>query len=128
MPNASLPSRGILRNQLHPAKVLNSEFYLCPPSKSHVPNYLIDSNFFLIQKFQGIRLNKSNNKIVNMADTFSDMAADSPVPVLSGTHSDISSTVKFFLHAVVVFSLILSLTGVEWVHCLFLFPIVLGKM
>ena len=63
-----------------------------------------------------------------MADTFSDMAADSPVPVLSGTHSDITSIVKFFLHAVVVFSLIPSLTGVEWVHCLFLFPIVLGKM
>ena len=63
-----------------------------------------------------------------MADTFSDMAADSPVPVLSGTHSDNTSTVKFFLHAVVVFSLIPSLTGVEWVHCSFLFPIVLGKM
>ena len=86
---------------------------MCPPSKSHVPNYLIDSKYFLIQKFQGIRHNKSNNKIVNMADTFSDMAADSPVPVLSGTHSDITSTVKFFLHAVVVFSLIPSLTGVE---------------
>ena len=27
-----------------------------------------------------------------MADTFSDMAADSPVPVLSGTHSDNTST------------------------------------
>ena len=26
-------------------------------------------------------------KIVNMADTFLDMAADSPVLVLSGTHS-----------------------------------------
>ena len=64
MPNVSLPSWGILRNQLHPAKVLNSDFYLCPPSKSHVPNYLIDSKYFLIHKFQGIRHNKSNNKIV----------------------------------------------------------------
>ena len=61
MPNVSLPSWGILRNQLHPAKVLNSDFYLCPPSKSHVPNYLIDSKYFLIHKFQGIRHNKSNN-------------------------------------------------------------------
>ena len=103
MPNVSLPSWGILRNQLHPAEVLNSDFYLCPPSKSHVPNYLIDFKYFLIQKFKGIRHNKSTNKIVNMADTFSDMAADSPVPVLSGTHSDITSTVKFFLHAVVCF-------------------------
>ena len=32
-----------------------------------------------------------------MADTFSDMAADSPVPVLYGTHRDNTSTVKFFL-------------------------------
>ena len=87
MPNVSLPSRGILRNHLHPAKVLNSEFYLCPPSKSHVPNYLIDSKYFLIQNCQGIRHNKSNNKILNMVDTLSDMAADSPVPVLSGTYT-----------------------------------------
>ena len=49
-------------------------------------NCLIDSKDFLTQTAQGIEDILSQKKIVNMAGTL-DMAADSPVPVLSGTHS-----------------------------------------
>ena len=67
-------------------KVLNSEFYLCPCSKPYLPNCLIDSQDFLTQTTQGSRHNKS--KIKSYMDvTFLTMAVDSPVPVLSGTHS-----------------------------------------
>ena len=85
----SLTLQGILRNQWHPAKVLNSEFYLYPRSKPNLQSCLIDSQDFLTQTAQGSRHIKAKNKIVNMVDTFSGMASDSPVPVLSGTHSTV---------------------------------------
>ena len=54
----SLPSRGILRNQRHLAKVLNSEFYLCPRSKPHLQNRLTDSQEIFTKIAQGTRHNK----------------------------------------------------------------------
>ena len=66
-----------MRNQQHSAKVLNSEFYLCPRLKSQLQNYLIDLQDFLTQT-------------AHMEDTFLNMAAESAVPVPSGTHSTLS--------------------------------------
>ena len=40
-------------NQRHPAKVLNSDFCLCPRSKPHLQNYLIDSKDFGTRTAQG---------------------------------------------------------------------------
>ena len=61
---------------------------MCPHSKPHPPYFLIDSQGFLTQAAQRSGHIKSfKNNTVNMADKFLDMAADSLVPVLSGTHS-----------------------------------------
>ena len=79
-------------NPRHSAKVLNSDFYLCPRSKPHLQNYLIDLKDFLTQTVQA-RRHTIKNKIVNIADTFFDMAADSLVPVLSGTHSAVAQII-----------------------------------
>ena len=47
------------RNQRYPAKVLNHDFDLCPRSKPHVQNCLIDSKDFLTQTAQDRRHIKS---------------------------------------------------------------------
>ena len=59
-----LPLQEILQNQQHPANVLNSDFYLCPLSKQHLQNCLIDSKDFLTQTTKGIRhiLNQKCNQ------------------------------------------------------------------
>ena len=49
-------------NQRHSAKVLNSDFYLCPRSKPHLQNCLIDSKDFLTQTAQGRKHIKSKIK------------------------------------------------------------------
>ena len=48
-----LPQQEILRKS-NSAKVLNSDLYLCPPSKLHLQNCLIDSKDFLTKNTQGI--------------------------------------------------------------------------
>ena len=48
-----LPLQEILRNQRHPAKVLNSEFCSCTHSKPHLQNISIDSKDFFTQTVQG---------------------------------------------------------------------------
>ena len=68
------------------SKVLNSEFCLCPHSKPHPQNSCTDSQDFLTQTAQGSK-HEIKNEILNMVDTFLNMTTDSPVPVLSGTHS-----------------------------------------
>ena len=50
-------------NPRHSAKVLNSDFYLCPHSKPHLHNFLIDFKDFLTQTAQGRRHTKSKIKL-----------------------------------------------------------------
>ena len=57
------PSRGILRNQRHPTKVLNSEFHLCPRSKPYLQHCEIDFKDFLTQTAQGINRIKPKIKL-----------------------------------------------------------------
>ena len=54
-----------------------NRFYFCPRSKPHLQNCLIGLKDFLTQTAQGRRHTESKNKIVNIADTFFDLAADS---------------------------------------------------
>ena len=73
------------RNQRHSAKFLDSDFFLFVSTfKATSPKLF---NWF--KRFSYIscpgRRHKIKNKIKSMADTFLDLAADSPVPVLSRT-------------------------------------------
>ena len=59
---------------------------MCPRLRPHLQNRLIDSEEIFTQTTKDSRHIKSNffKKILNGEDTFLDMAADSPVPILSG--------------------------------------------
>ena len=58
----SRPSRGILPNWRHTAKVLNSEFICVHVSNPHPQNHLIDSQEIFTQTAQGSRQFKSEIK------------------------------------------------------------------
>ena len=75
--------------------------FICVHSKPHLHNSLIDLKDFLTQTAQGKRYTIIKNKIVNIVDTFLDMAADSLVPVLSGTHGMKLTLMLLLIHNVV---------------------------
>ena len=80
------PLQEMLLNQRHPAEVLNSDFNLCPRSKPLIKMVWLIQKIFL-HKLPKVSDILNENKIGNMADTFLDMAADSPIPVVSKKHS-----------------------------------------
>ena len=72
---------------LVPAKVLNSEFYLCPCSKRHLQNCLNQKIFlYKLLKVEDMLNQKQNG---------SHMTTDCPGPVLSGTHSTLCKSTNF---------------------------------